>query len=182
MSYQVLLFSSDVNGGVVAIDSWVALESSSLLIDVVVVLVLTGSSDSLVLSRDMLHGSMLFRIQLLSGFVGRMWILVNLDMLDPKNTFLLLGGGRTCCSVIIDMVKPKYMFLSLEGIHILCNCLMNLRSLPFITSYPADWPRVISSLVVSSHRLKISAIKNFLSAMCLSHSWDLEEAPLLRTE
>ena len=108
---------------------------------------------------------------------------MNLDMLDPKNAFLLLGGGRTCCSVIIDMVEPKYMFLSLKGIQILCNCMMNLRSPPVITSYPGNWPRVISSLVViSSHRLKMSAIKDFLSAMCLSYSWDLEEVPLLLRE
>ena len=65
----------------------------------------------------------------------------------------------------------KYVFV-LIGIHTLCNYLMNLRSPPVITSYPGDWPRVISSLVVSSHRLKMSVIKDFLSAMSLSHTWD----------
>ena len=65
--YQVSLFSSDVNVGVVAIDSWVALESSSLLIDVVVIVVLTGSSESLVLSRDTLFGSVFFHMQSSSG-------------------------------------------------------------------------------------------------------------------
>ena len=45
-----------------------------------------------------------------------------------------------------------------------------------------DWPRVISSLVVSSHRLKMSSIIDFLSTMSLSHSWDLENDPSLRSE
>ena len=67
VSYQVLLFSSDMNDGVVTIDSWVALELSSFLIDVVVIIVLTGSSDSLVLSRDMLHGLVFFHMQSSSG-------------------------------------------------------------------------------------------------------------------
>ena len=54
--YQVLLFSSDVNVGVEPIDSCVTLELSSLLIDVVVIILLTGCSDSLVLSKDTVHG------------------------------------------------------------------------------------------------------------------------------
>ena len=152
MSYHVSLSSSDMDMAVEPIDFCVMLELSPLLIDVVIV-VLTGSSDSLVSSRDMLHGLMFFHIQSSSGFVGRMWISVNLDMLDPKNTFLLLGGGQTCCSLLIDMVKPKHMFLSLVGMHTLCNCLINLRSPPVITLYPDDWSRVISSLVVPSRRL-----------------------------
>ena len=103
-------------------------------------------------------------------------------MLDPKNTFLRLAGGQTCCSVILDMVESKKIFLFLEGLHPLCNRLMNSRSPPVIASYPDDWLRVISSLVVLSHQLKMSAIIDFLSAICLSHSWDLEEVPLLQTE
>ena len=38
---------------------------------------------------------------------------------------------------------------------------MILRSPPVIASYPDDWPTVISSLVVSSHWLKMSAIMDF---------------------
>ena len=103
-------------------------------------------------------------------------------MLDPKNTLLRLAGGQTCCSVILNMVEPKKTFLFLEGLHTLCNRLMNSRSPPVIVLYPDDWLRVISSLVVLSHWLKMSAIMDFLSAMCLSHSWDLEEVPSLRIE
>ena len=72
MSYQVSLSSSDMDMAVEPIDSCVMLELSSLLIDVVVIVVLTGSSDSLVLSRDMLHRLMFFCIQSSSGFVGWM--------------------------------------------------------------------------------------------------------------
>ena len=57
--YQISLFSSEVNVGVLPIDSCVILESSSLLIDVVVIVVLTGSSDSLASLRDTLHGLVL---------------------------------------------------------------------------------------------------------------------------
>ena len=175
VSYQDTLISSDVNVGVVAIDSWVALESSSLLIDVVVIVVLTCSSDSLVLSRDTLHGLVFFHIQSSSGWassnfltlvVGWMWCLVNLHMLDPKNTFLLLGGGQTCCSVIIDIVEQKNMFLSLEWIHTLCNCLMNLRSPPVITLYPGNWPRVISFITSAKYApLWISVCNMFILFM-----------------
>ena len=70
----------------------------------------------------------------------------------------------------------------LEGLHTLCNRLMNSRSPPVITWYPDDWLRVISSLVVSSHRLKMNAIMDFLSTISLFHSWDLEEVLLLQTE
>ena len=65
--YQVSLFSSDVNVGVVPIDSCVTLELSSFLIDVVVIVVLTGSFDLLVLSRNKLYGLVFFYIQSLSG-------------------------------------------------------------------------------------------------------------------
>ena len=67
MLYQNLLFSSDVNVGVVAIDSCVTLELFSLLIDDIVIVVLTGSSDSLVLSSDTLHGSVFLHMQSSSG-------------------------------------------------------------------------------------------------------------------
>ena len=63
--YQVLLFSSDMNVGVVPLDSCDTLELSSILIDVVVIVVLTGFSGSLVLSRETLHGSVFFHMQLL---------------------------------------------------------------------------------------------------------------------
>ena len=98
------------------IDSCVMLKLSSLLIDVIVIVVLTGSSDSLVSTRDTLHGSVFFHMQSLLGcassnfltlVVGRMWCSMNLDMLNQKNTFLLLGGGQAYCSVIIDMIEPK---------------------------------------------------------------------------
>ena len=53
--------------GVVSTDSWVPLEFSSLLIDVVVIVELTSSSESLVSSRDTLHGSVFFHMQSLLG-------------------------------------------------------------------------------------------------------------------
>ena len=90
---------------------------------------------------------------------GRIWCLVNLDILDPKNTSL-----------------------PLEWVHTLRNCLMNLRNPPAITLYSGDWPRVISSLVASSHWSRMSSITDFLSAMSLFHSWDLENDPSLRSE
>ena len=78
--------------------------SSNMIVDGVVVK-LTCSLESLVSSRDTLHGSVLFQIQSSSGcasnnfltlVVGRTWCSVNLDRLDPKNTFLILGAGRIC--------------------------------------------------------------------------------------
>ena len=89
--YQVSLFSSDMEVAVAPNDSCVMLELSSLLIDVVVIVVLTGSSDSLVSSRDMLHGSVIFRIQSSLGCVGRMWISVILDMLNSKKYILVFS-------------------------------------------------------------------------------------------
>ena len=105
--YQVLLSSSDIEVAVAPIVSCVVLELSSLLIDIVVIVVLNGSCDSLVPSRDILHGSVFFLILSSWGLVGQMWISVSLDMLDLKNTFLCLVGSRTCGSVILDMVKQK---------------------------------------------------------------------------
>ena len=170
VSYQVSLSPSDMEVAVALIDSCVMLELSSFVIHVVVIVVLTGSSGLVELSRDMLHGSVFFLIPSLWGLVGQMWILVSLDMLDPKNIFLLLAGSRTYCSVILDKVEPTKTFLFLEGLHTLCNRLMNSRSPPVIALYPDDWLRIISSLVVLSHRLKMSASMDFLSAICLSHS------------
>ena len=48
VSYQVSLYSVDMDMAVDLIDSCVVLELSLLLIDVVVIVILTGSSDSLV--------------------------------------------------------------------------------------------------------------------------------------
>ena len=153
---------------VVATESCVALELFTIPIDVVAIVELTGSSDSLVLSRDTSHGFVFFYTQSLSGcassmfltlVVGQTWCLVNIDMLDPKNAFLLLDAGRICCSVNLDMIDPENTFLSLEWVHTLRSCLINLRSPPVITSYSGDWPRVISPLlVVSSHWLKMTSI------------------------
>ena len=133
-----MLSFSDMEVGVAPIDSCVMLELSSHIIDVVVIVVLTGSSGSVELSRDMLHGLVFFLIPSSWRLVGQMWISVSLDMFDPKNTFLRLAGGRTYCSVILDMVEPKNTFLFLEGLHTLCKCLMNSRSPPVTASYPDD--------------------------------------------
>ena len=143
--------------------------SSDMIVDGIVV-ELTCSSESLVLSRDMSHGSVLFQIQILSGcasnifltlVVGQIWYLVNLDMLCPKNTFLVLGAGQICCLVNLNMLDPKNTFLPLEWVHTLCNCLMNLRNPTVIKSYSGDWPRVFSVLVVLSHQIKSSSIMDF---------------------
>ena len=81
-----------------ATESWVASKLSSILIDVGVVVELAGSLELLVLSRDTSHGSVLFQTQSSSGYasgnfltlvVGRIWCLVNLDMLDPKTCFCI---------------------------------------------------------------------------------------------
>ena len=99
--YLILSFSSDMIVVFVATESGVALEFS-ISIYVGVVVELTCSLESLVSFRDTSHGSVLFQIQSLSGcassnfstlVVGQIWCLVNLDMLDPKNTFLFLGAG-----------------------------------------------------------------------------------------
>ena len=58
-----LLFSSDMVVVVVATESWVALKFFSILIDVGVVVELTGLLESLVLSRNASHGLVLFQIQ-----------------------------------------------------------------------------------------------------------------------
>ena len=121
---------------VVATESWVALELFSISIDVVVVVEFIGSSESLVLSRDTSHGSVLFQIQSLSVCVGSKFLtlvpgqircLVNLDILDPKNMFLLLDVSQIWCSVNLDMLDPKNMFLFLDADQIWC--LVNLDML-----------------------------------------------------
>ena len=106
VSYQISLSPSDMEVAVAPIGSCVTLEFSSLVIDVVVIVVLSGSSGSVDSSRDMLHVLVFFLIPLW-GLVGQMRILASLDILDPENTFLCLAGGRTCCSVILDIVEPK---------------------------------------------------------------------------
>ena len=113
---------------------------------------------------------------------GQIWCLVNLDMLDAKNTVLLLDAGQIWCLVNLDMINPKNTFLPLEWVHTLHNCMINLRNPPAITSYSGDWPRVNSSLVVSLHWFKMSSIMDFLSAMSLSHLWDFENNSSLRSE
>ena len=107
---------------------------------------------------------------------------MNIDMLDLKNTFLLLDAGRIWCLVNLDMLDLKNTFLPLKWVRTLHNYLMNLRNPPAITLYSSVWPRVISSLLVSSHWLKMSAIMDVLSAISLFHSWDLENDPSLRSE
>ena len=67
VSYHILSFPSSIIVVVVATESWVALELFSIWLDVGAVVQLTGSSESLVLSRDMSHGSVLFQIISLSG-------------------------------------------------------------------------------------------------------------------
>ena len=75
-SYHVLSFSVDISVVVVVAESCVTLILLSILIDIGVVVVLTGSfvtsmltglSVSLVLSTDLSHESVLFRILSLSG-------------------------------------------------------------------------------------------------------------------
>ena len=109
---------------VVATESCVALELFSISIDVAVIVELTGTSESLVLSRDTSHGSVFFHIQSSSGcassifltlVVGLTWYSVDIDMLDPKNTFLLLGTGRICCLVNLDMLHPKHILVLRMG-------------------------------------------------------------------
>ena len=72
VSYHVLLSPSDMEVAVAPIGSCVILEFSSLVIDVVVIVVLTGSSGLVESSRDMLHGSVFFLIPSSWGLVGQM--------------------------------------------------------------------------------------------------------------
>ena len=72
---------------VVATESCVTLELFSILIDVVVIVELTGSSESLVLFRDTSHRSVFFHIQSSSGCAS--------------SIVLTLVVGQTWCSVKI---------------------------------------------------------------------------------
>ena len=118
---------------VVANESLVALELLLISIDIGVVVdlagpfitsMLTGPSESLILFRDTSHGSVLSQIQSLSGCVA--------------SNFLTLVAGRIWCLVNLDMLDPKNTSLPLEWAHTLRNCLMNLRNPPAITSYSGD--------------------------------------------
>ena len=127
--------------------------------------ILAGSLLSFVSSRNTSYRSGLFQIISLSGCTA--------------NNYLAFVVDRIWYFVILVMLDPKNTSLSSESVQILCTLVRNLRSPPAIISSSCDQPRVISALVALSHWSRMSSITDFLSAMSLSHSWDLVDNPWL---